>query len=142
MIKELALYVLFAVTITRAGSFSPPKYSDCSKKDFGHGSFVCVCNEDSCDHFDEKGSSPLKPGQFAVYTSSKDGQRFDLKFGMFNKTWRSHSENVMNLTVDDKVTYQSILGFGGAFTGRYLLAFSILTLLIHSSLVSIIYYGF
>lgn len=135
MLKALGYCLVFSFVINSARSYSPPKYSACNKKDFGHGSFVCVCGDqgNECDQFERQGSSPLKPGQFAVYTSSKDGKRFDLKFGMFNKTASSRLDNVLNLTLDASTSYQSILGFGGAFTGKDFLMKIIIAIFRHFS---------
>ena len=99
------------------GAFSPPKYSKCISKDFGHGGTVCLCSENECDSFSE--GTPLGMGEYAVYTSSKARERFSLKTAKFGKslTMKSSVENV-RLMVNNSVRFQKILGFGGAFTGN------------------------
>jgi len=96
---------------------SPPKYFKCISKDFGHGGTVCVCSEQFCDSF-TWGERPLSAQEYAVYTSSKAGDRFSLKTGRFNKTLGvKSSQKTIKLAVNKTVTFQKILGFGGAFTG-------------------------
>lgn len=109
-----------------SNAFSPANYTTCNAKDFGHG-FVCVCSEQHCDHFDDAGtSSPLRDGQYAVYTSSKAGARFKLTLGVFNDHLVEAEDGVTTLTLNESVVYQSVLGFGGAFTG----------ILIHKDVIS------
>ena len=99
-----------------SSAFSPPKYSTCISKDFGHGGTVCVCSEHDCDSFGE--GSPLPTEEYAVYTSSKAGDRFKLKTAKFNTTLDLKSTQTgAQLVVNRSVTFQNILGFGGAFTG-------------------------
>ena len=99
-----------------SGAVSPPKYSKCISKDFGHGGTVCVCSEQFCDSF--TWGEPLTAQEYAVYTSSKAGDRFSLQTGRFNKTVGvKSSQTTVKLAVNKTVTFQKILGFGGAFTG-------------------------
>ena len=99
-----------------ASAFSPPEYSACISKDFGHGGTVCVCSEDHCDAFSE--GTPLKTGEYAVYTSTKDGDRFKLRKTTFNNSLNSNSPQIgTKLVINASVSFQKILGFGGAFTG-------------------------
>ena len=99
-----------------ASAFSPPKYSDCISKDFGHGGTVCVCSENHCDAFSE--GTPLSLGEYAVYTSTKAGDRFTLKTARYNKSLNLNSTQIgTQLIVNASSTFQKILGFGGAFTG-------------------------
>lgn len=105
--------LLFAL----ASAISPPQYSKCISKDFGHGGTVCVCSEQFCDSF--AWGEPLSAQEYGVYTSSKAGDRFSLKTGRFNKTFGvKSSQTVVKLAVNKSVTFQKILGFGGAFTGQ------------------------
>ena len=105
--------LLFAL----ASAIFPPQYSKCISKDFGHGGTVCVCSEQFCDSF--TWGEPLSTQEYGVYTSSKAGDRFSLKTGRFNKTFGvKSSQTVVKLAVNKSVTFQKILGFGGAFTGQ------------------------
>ncbi|EDO38810.1 predicted protein [Nematostella vectensis] len=107
------LFFFFSVCLSRG--FIPEKYSGCQEKDFGHGSIVCVCSEQECGEF-ESGGSPLKAGQFAVYTSTKAGERFKLSLHLFNASFTRPDDDAVSLDVNSSVSYQEILGFGGAFT--------------------------
>lgn len=101
-----------------SNAISPPKYSKCISKDFGHEGTVCICTEQFCDSF--TWGEPLSAQEYAVYTSSKAGDRFKLKTASFNKTLGVKSdETTIKLAVNNSVKFQKILGFGGAFTGQY-----------------------
>ncbi|XP_046737573.1 lysosomal acid glucosylceramidase-like [Diprion similis] len=83
----------------------------CVPRDFGNGGTVCVCNATYCDSTREL-EIPEK-GSFVRYTSSKDGLRLDPTKGAF--TNESATADV-TLHLDLHTTFQSIHGFGGAFT--------------------------
>ncbi|CAG2100944.1 unnamed protein product [Medioppia subpectinata] len=88
----------------------------CVHRDYGHGSTVCVCDENHCDNLD-----PIvvtANGVVTVYeTSQLGGHRLDkteLRFGDPSNGRTGRSQTII---VDKaKETYQQILGFGGAFT--------------------------
>ena len=125
-ISQFKMYIfsIFSVGLgllcVHIGAFSPPKYSKCISKDFGQGGTVCLCSENECDSFSE--GIPLGTEEYAVYTSSKAGERFSLKTAKFDKslTVKSSVEDV-RLMVNSSVGFQKILGFGGAFTGKVVL---------------------
>ena len=111
------LYVILGYLLGYSIAISPPRYSKCNSKDFGHGGTVCVCSDQFCDSFTS--GEPLSAQEYTVYTSSKAGDRFNLTTGRFSKTLGVKStETVIKLAVNKSVTFQSILGFGGAFTGQ------------------------
>ena len=112
--EAVELIVLFLLIIPGT-PLSPPKYSACNSKDFGHGGTVCVCTEKYCDGFSQ--GSALASGEYAVYTSSKTGARFHLETGKFNKTSFEETGRVVSLSVNSSAKFQEIVGFGGAFTG-------------------------
>ena len=123
MLREaVGLLLLIFPFFTAAVKFTPPKYSGCHSKDFGYGGTVCVCSEElGCDSFSE-GTSPLSKHKYAVYTSSKAGDRFSLKTGKFRLLSDSEEESTraeVKFTVDRKEVYQKIHGIGGSFTGLY-----------------------
>ena len=102
-----------------SNAITPPVYSRCKSKDFGHEGTVCVCTEQFCDSFSS--GEPLSAQEYAVYTSTKAGDRFKLKTASFNKTLGVKSdETTVKLAVNNSVKFQKILGFGGAFTGQYI----------------------
>ncbi|KAL9986686.1 hypothetical protein ACROYT_G000862 [Oculina patagonica] len=103
-----------------AVQFSPPKYSACHSKDFGYGGTVCVCSDElGCDSFSD-GSSPLSEDEYAVYTSSKAGDRFSLRTGKIGQASDRRklrfTEAEVDFTVNQSEVFQTILGIGGAFT--------------------------
>ena len=76
----VVLSILFSFFFAAIAQFSPPKYSVCHSKYFGYDGIVCVCSDEvHCDSFSE--CTPLSKGEYAVYTSSKSGDRFSLKTG-------------------------------------------------------------
>lgn len=120
------IFLLFSYFLVTAAQFSPPKYSACHSKDFGYGGTVCVCSDDlECDSFSE--GIPLSKEEYAVYTSSKSGDRFSLRTGKIKKTLGGNqsptAEDEITLTVNQGEVFQTILGIGGAFTGKYFLCF-------------------
>ena len=118
-------FVVFALSsfLATAVQFSPPKYSACHSKDFGYGGTVCVCSDElKCDSF-SKGRTPLSGHEYAVYTSSKAGDRFRLRTGkarQASEKGKLHfAEAEVKFTVNQSEVFQTILGIGGAFTGLY-----------------------
>lgn len=124
---NLLLLPFFFFFFASAVNFSPPTYSACHSKHFGYDGTVCVCSDElECDSFSEgSGSmsqgSPLSHGEYAVYTSSKAGDRFSLRTGKIQSDSEGsppHTEEAeLTFTVNQSEIFQTILGFGGAFTG-------------------------
>ncbi len=76
---------------------------------------VCVCNATYCDTF----PSLVKPeaGFASVYESNKAGDRFketEIKIESSHKT--SNATKSQTVTIDPTQKYQTIYGFGAAFT--------------------------
>lgn len=85
---------------------------DCMPRNFAYGT-VCVCNATYCDRTPDP--ETLSNGSYALYTSSNTGSRFNRSDGMFVLSLDSQwSDDEIN--VDETTTYQTIHGFGGAFT--------------------------
>lgn len=72
---------------------------------------VCVCNSTYCDFVEI--DVPDK-GKFRTYISSQSGERFKTEIRDFDTKIKNENSIVLDLNVEK--TYQSILGFGGAFT--------------------------
>ncbi|KAE9324941.1 putative glucosylceramidase 4 [Phytophthora rubi] len=73
---------------------------------------VCVCNSTVvCDTF-PNGYLKLSSGQAGVYRTTRDGERFRYE----TATFVAGSSADADLTIDASTTYQTIIGFGGAFT--------------------------
>ncbi|RXG56290.1 putative glucosylceramidase 4 [Armadillidium vulgare] len=90
--------------------------SDCIPKDFGHGSFVCVCNSTYCDTLPPL-QNPGK-GKVLTVTSSKDKKRWQTEvLKLRNKKKQKLLPDVdVAIKLEESKTFQKILGFGGAFT--------------------------
>lgn len=100
--------------------------SACNLREYPDG-YVCVCNETHCD--DLKIDEPVNFGDYILVTSSKAGERFDVTKGSFiqpsvlrikRETDKDDDESPINsitLSINRDKKYQSIVGFGGAFTG-------------------------
>lgn len=110
----------------------------CQLRQYANG-YVCVCNETYCDTMEVE--KPQRFGDFRLISSTKAGKRFEVSKGKFkpkplepnvirvkrnadgtdiegnenqdDKSWLSS----ITLTVNQDKQYQSIVGFGGAFTG-------------------------
>ncbi|XP_071959380.1 lysosomal acid glucosylceramidase-like [Antedon mediterranea] len=87
--------------------------NDCKKKSFGKSSFVCECSSTYCDDVDQ--DFDTLPGQYVVYTSTKDSLRlFKNTSTLVPDTEGKFGD--LRLTIDRSVRHQTVLGFGGAFT--------------------------
>ncbi|CAL4125526.1 unnamed protein product, partial [Meganyctiphanes norvegica] len=89
----------------------------CSKKDFGHGSVVCVCTDDYCDSLPQVKLPKSK--DVLIITSNKDGLRWNITHQNFSQPGNeklNSQENVTKIHINESVKFQSIFGFGGAFT--------------------------
>lgn len=89
--------------------FTTVRGDECVQQWITEERMVCVCNSSYCDDIDD---AQISSQQYAQYTSSKSGKRFQLSIENFS----TYSENNIVLTVDSKLKYQDIHGFGGAMT--------------------------
>ncbi|CAG2063991.1 unnamed protein product, partial [Timema podura] len=85
----------------------------CVRKDYGHGSVVCVCNATYCDFAAELSDDQLTGKNLAHYVSSKSGHRL---LSMTMEFSSSTLDGDTVFTVNQDVKYQTMLGFGGATT--------------------------
>ncbi|KAK4883900.1 hypothetical protein RN001_000171 [Aquatica leii] len=85
----------------------------CQRRSYGYSSIVCVCNETYCDET-QRPSKPLD-GTYVAYTSSKSGLRFYQENAYFSRTIL-HAADITVININTTVRYQTILGWGGAFT--------------------------
>ncbi|RWS21013.1 glucosylceramidase-like protein [Leptotrombidium deliense] len=91
--------------------------NDCSRREYEPGYIVCVCNTTYCDSLKP---FSLKPATAVIIESSKSGKRFaksEISFkdeSEFKKSKRRTS--YIDVTINREKRYQSIIGFGGAFT--------------------------
>ncbi|XP_063434087.1 lysosomal acid glucosylceramidase-like [Mytilus trossulus] len=104
--KYFLLFLL--VIIIKSSSESLP----CDQRSYGQGSYVCVCNSTYCDRVES--NDPIPKGRYTVYTSNKEGYRLLKTYGQFNSTPSTTNKGIF--TINKNVTYQTMIGFGGAFT--------------------------
>ncbi|VDN06504.1 unnamed protein product [Thelazia callipaeda] len=89
------------------------KSRECQRRSYDKiENIVCVCNATFCDDLPQL--TKLKPLQAVVYITSESGKRFEKTFFSF-KPLKNGSE-IIRLKINDQIKYQTILGFGGAFT--------------------------
>ncbi|XP_049816883.1 lysosomal acid glucosylceramidase-like [Schistocerca nitens] len=105
------LHALAAFFILTCSAVAINADSQCIPKSFGYDSIVCVCNSTYCDEFETVTHFPS--GQYLLYTSTKDGLRFKKSIGSFSARKNASS---LTLQINRGTKYQSIMGFGTAFT--------------------------
>lgn len=72
---------------------------------------VCVCNETQCDSISND-YNKLKAGRVGVYTTSQDGDRLSYEEIVID----ADPVSSPTFSIDVSTQYQTIIGFGGAFT--------------------------
>lgn len=89
--------------------------AQCRPRDYGKGSVVCVCDSTFCDFLGTV--VPEKRGEITSYESNKRGSRFSKTSINFQDSSFHHNiSEVVSVVIDPSKTYQTVLGFGGAFT--------------------------
>ncbi|KZC06830.1 Glucosylceramidase, partial [Dufourea novaeangliae] len=88
----------------------------CVLRSFGTDKFVCVCNATHCDETLDNDPKVPPEGNFYWYVSTKTGLRLNMTEGQFSENRRSPFASSVTLTVNSTKKYQTIFGFGGAFT--------------------------
>ena len=105
------LFLLLLVFILKANSKDVP----CLKRDFGHGSFVCVCNSSYCDNLNISDTKYNKLVQ--LYTSTKSELRFNFTtVEKSSKNISSKTTGSTKIVILKEKRFQKIKGFGGALT--------------------------
>lgn len=94
------------------------KSQDCVPRSYGRNKIVCVCNATYCDETPDRVPKVPKDDSFYWYVSTKDGRRLSFSEQKFTQCKSSpiSALNTVTLHLDSTKKYQSILGFGGAFT--------------------------
>ncbi|CAK8677307.1 unnamed protein product [Clavelina lepadiformis] len=88
-----------------------PEPRNCSPKYFSYSSNVCVCNSTYCDVVPT--IPTLNSGEAVSYTSSKAGKRFE----KMEHSFQSESNtSPVSFSINSSTRYQTLKGFGGAFT--------------------------
>lgn len=102
--------------------------SPCLLKEYPAG-YVCVCNETYCDTYED--IVPPAKGSYILTTSSQAGLRFHTQKGNLNKSGTTNilvkdfGTNTTNsidaidvqIKIYPKRKLQTMVGFGGAYTG-------------------------
>lgn len=102
MLKNVTFLLIFSLYFTYIFS--------CSKREVEYG-FVCVCNSTYCDTVPPLGD--IFEQTLKIYYTSETEPGFNVKEATFNGT---KNPDVFQIKVNSDVTYQKIIGFGGAFT--------------------------
>nr|CAD7444859.1 unnamed protein product [Timema bartmani] len=87
---------------------------NCVPRDYGQGSIVCVCNATYCDYVEPTTAEQLTGNVVRHYVSAKDGHRLEPMTMEFEDG--AEQEGIATFHVSRDVTYQEIIGFGGADT--------------------------
>lgn len=110
--------VIISVSIVLAvvlggDSAAAQQSSACEQRNFGHDSFVCVCNVTYCDSFISV--APGGPGLVTTYTSDRDASRFATGQLQFTKNTLNVGDGIV-VTIERDQKFQTLLGFGGSFS--------------------------
>nr|CAD2177736.1 unnamed protein product [Meloidogyne enterolobii] len=110
---------------------------ECLQKTFEDSeTFVCVCNSEFCDEVEPLGL--LAKGKIVFYLTDKRKNRMKkvLKHFPFNKT---DDNKLPTISIDSSTRFQTIIGFGGAFTDSVGLNLNSLSATTRESLIKIIF---
>ncbi|KAI9988209.1 hypothetical protein PInf_024483 [Phytophthora infestans] len=99
---------LLAMQVVSAATNSCTSWSERFQKNLEG---VCVCSEATCDTIDN-GHLHLSGSEAGVFTTSKAGDRLTFSTVDMEAT----ANEAADFVIDTTKTYQSIIGFGGAFT--------------------------
>jgi len=102
---------LLAVVLVLASLGPSLAGSPCQPHSFGADSVVCVCSADYCDFPGVITAGP--EGTFTSVTSSRAGLRFDVETSTFDQ---APGDATVVVHVNHKYEYQTVMGYGGAFT--------------------------
>ncbi|XP_044265545.1 putative glucosylceramidase 4 [Tribolium madens] len=82
----------------------------CQSRDYGNGGTVCVCNVTYCDTIARP--QRVDSTQFLTYTSNLAG----LRFSQTSRRFTSRPNSTNRIYLNSSRVYQTIIGWGGAFT--------------------------
>ncbi|OAD60321.1 Glucosylceramidase, partial [Eufriesea mexicana] len=103
-----ALLLVTLIYITSEGDAN-----ECAPRSFGENRIVCVCNATYCDDTPDNDPKVLANGTVYWYVSSEEGLRMQMSSAHIGSCSDSNSV-VLNINTAEK--YQTILGYGAAFT--------------------------
>lgn len=110
---QIVLMVIGCVLTLSAHSSNQnnPGSNGCMLKAFGENAYVCVCNSTFCDRVENTDPQKASKGGYSMYQSDITGKRLLHSYGSATKQARG-----LEVLVNLNTTFQSIIGFGGAFT--------------------------
>ncbi|XP_071867112.1 lysosomal acid glucosylceramidase-like isoform X1 [Bombus fervidus] len=88
--------------------------NDCVPRTFDQDSIVCVCNATYCDELPDSNPKVPEKGTFYWYVSSQEGLRLSMLQEQMGSCPNTSADTILHIDTSKK--YQTILGFGGAFT--------------------------
>lgn len=111
--------VYLLLTLSAILSFVVSQGIPCKLRKAKYGN-VCVCTSDYCDTLENV--EPGDEGDYVVVTSSRDGYPFLVRRGKFSTPDTDDpadpsKKRTANVKVRRENEYQTVCGFGGAFTG-------------------------
>ncbi|RXG53394.1 Glucosylceramidase [Armadillidium vulgare] len=106
MVLSLVFFLL--CSLFAQGCYEDP--TSCDERVFGRDSFVCVCDAEYCDVTGDF-SIPFE-GKFKRIISSRDAYRFHV----IEEELKEFTNGDLKIEVNYEGEYQTILGFGGAFS--------------------------
>lgn len=104
--------MLLSYLLALVGCIAVQAASECNPRQFDYDSVVCVCDGSSCDEIGEVPFPPL--GSYTVVTTSRDGLRFNMETKSTED--QADPDAAIVVRVNHNYTYQTIIGFGGAFS--------------------------
>ncbi|VIO88727.1 Uncharacterized protein BM_BM6281 [Brugia malayi] len=109
--RSASLFVLCLFLLLPCKTYSEVR--KCRHRYYGNKeNIVCVCNATYCDDVPKVGN--LKSLQAVIYKTNQRGKRFEYTVSSFGK--KTNGTGVIRLGTDSKIRFQTIIGFGGAFT--------------------------
>lgn len=84
----------------------------CNARKTNSSSIICVCNATYCDTL--PALKEISEGNYYLFTSTPEGLRHAKQTGQIIKN--NQPESPYRITLNRTAVYQTILGFGGAFT--------------------------
>lgn len=92
--------------------------NNCKSRQFDDEGTVCVCDSDYCDTIPQV--EPVDKLHYIKYTSNKAGLRFEKEIGTFpTESNNNIIQSNQIILIDSETRYQTIEGWGGAFTDSF-----------------------
>lgn len=109
----ISLSIVLAVLLRTDSVEAQQSGVGCVPRNYGHDSFVCVCNVTYCDSF--VNVAPARAGIVTTYQSDRDLNRFATGQLQFSKNTLDVGDGIV-VTIERDQTFQTLFGFGGSFS--------------------------